>query len=1248
MASASVITWHSVALMGQEKGRRIVKRFSYGERDYAFGQLIATLRRQFKLTQAELAAQLGVSRQAVGEWEAGSSYPTADHLKDFIGLGVQQHAFTTGREVEEIRTLWQAAHQKVLIDESWLQELLSQRHHRLTLVAKEQDEPSSTVKQALIQSTAEPRVDWGDALDVSSFNGREEELAQLSQWIVTERCRVVSVLGLGGIGKSAVATSVMHQVAAHFEVVIWRSLRNAPACSTLLDEFLQVITPQALRDLSAGFEQRLTLLLEGLRHTRVLLVLDNLETLLEENTDTGQMRSGYEDYAQLLRRVAETVHQSCLLLTSREKPIALAPLEGSRAPVRALRLSPLEIAACQQLLAEKEVMGDPSEQRRLIEAYGGNPLALKIVAQTLVELFGSQIAPFLEQGEIVFGGVRELLAEQFARLSGVEQRLLLWLAVLREPVSLEELLAVQAMPLPRATLLETVEALRRRSLVEQGHYPGSFTLQSVVLEFATARLIAEATSEIQQGQLSRLIEQSLIHARSSVYVRQAQVRLMVVPLLLQLRSAYPERMDLEEHLLVLLERLRARADFAQGYGPTNVLALLREQRGHLRGLDLSRLSLRGAYLQGIEMQDTTLSGATLQECAWTSTFGAIWAVAISHDGRYWAAGSRRGEIWVWDQQILHRSWQAHSDVVHALSFSADGRHLASVGYDGMVKLWEVEHGTLLWSGTHTTYISDLAFSPDGSVLASGSTDGKVHLWDAKAGTLLETLPHPQAVFALTWSPDGNVLASFGFDRCVRLWKREQSGLATCVARLSGHTGWGMGLAFSPDGSQLVSASWDHTLKLWEVASREVRQTLIGHSDRVKTVAWSPDGRTVASAGFDHTIRLWDMERSICRMVLHGHTDAVFSLAFLPDSRGLLSGSTDGTLRVWDTESGQCEQILQGYSVSLYDIAWSPDGTNIASGSSDSLVTLWNGDGLTPPRLLQGHHYLVFGVQWSPDGRWLASSGWDNLIQIWDAATGESRQVMRDPDDPYTSFYGVAWSPDGKFLACSNNRQEIQVWKASTGTRQWVAREQPIIARRVAWSPDGTLLVGAGDDGNLSVWSPSNGRLLKQLRGHQGKVNDVAWSGDGKWLASGGGSQDSGEVFVWEIRSWERVQVLSGHLGIVYAVAWSHTGAVLVSGSSDGMLRWWDRHSGECVRACQAHQGAVQQLQVSPDGKWLASCGDDGAIHLWDFEDGNLLRTLRRDRPYERLDISGVKGLTQAQRASLFALGAIEHPPVSDI
>jgi WD40 repeat protein len=99
--------------------------------------------------------------------------------------------------------------------------------------------------------------------------------------------------------------------------------------------------------------------------------------------------------------------------------------------------------------------------------------------------------------------------------------------------------------------------------------------------------------------------------------------------------------------------------------------------------------------------------------------------------------------------------------------------------------------------------------------------------------------------------------------------------------------------------------------------------------------------------------------------------------------------------------------------------------------------------------------------------------------------------------------------------------------------------------------------------------------------------------------------------------------------------------LLVSGGSDGMLRWWNVESGECVRVRKAHQGTIRSLRRSPDGSRLASCGDDGAITLWDLESGEQLRTLRRDRPYERLTIAGIRGLTEAQKATLRALGAIE-------
>src|SRR3989440_611292 len=291
------ITLHGVARVARAERRRLVKRAWYREQDYTFGQLMLTLRTRIGLTQAGLAKLLGISRHAVAEWEAGRSYPTAEHLQTCIALGVQQQAFASGRRAEEIRALWHAAHQKVLLDEAWLQGLLSQQPSPLMEVAADQSRVAAVVSTP--QALRGPWVDWGEALDVPSFYDREQELATLEQWIVEERCRVVSVLGMGGIGKSALAVRVMHRVAAHFEVVLWRSLRDAPSCSALLEACLQVLAPQPLGVVPQSLERRLSLLLLELRSRRVLLVLDNREVLLEAGGVLGRLRPGFEAYGAL-------------------------------------------------------------------------------------------------------------------------------------------------------------------------------------------------------------------------------------------------------------------------------------------------------------------------------------------------------------------------------------------------------------------------------------------------------------------------------------------------------------------------------------------------------------------------------------------------------------------------------------------------------------------------------------------------------------------------------------------------------------------------------------------------------------------------------------------------------------------------------------------------------------------------------------------------------------------------------------
>ncbi len=1219
---------------------------TYGERDFAFGQVMLRLRTAIRLTQVELAQCLGVSRAAVLGWEAGSSYPKAERLKRFIALGVQLQAFPDGREEEEIRALWQAAHQKVLLDVPWLSNLLGERPPPLIPVPREPVERTSASELPGAQPAGR-RVDWDDALDVPSFYGRQTELGTLSQWIVQERCRVVSVLGMGGIGKSALSVTFMHQVSERFEVVLFRSLRDVPSCEVWLADCLQVLSPQPLREVPASLQGRLSLLLKRLRERRVLLVLDNLEALLQEGESGGHYRPGFEGYGRMLRRVGETVHQSCLLVTSREKPADLVPLEGTRSPVRTLRLAGLDASACEQLLSEKGIIGTPEERARLVEAYAGNPLALKVVAETISDLFAGAIGPFLKQSVVIFGSIEELLAEQVARLSTVEQTVLRSLAIAREPLGLEELLTLLVTPPRQGQLLSAVDTLRRRSLIERGNLPGSVTLQSVVLEYMTGLLIAEATSEIVQSRLERLIDHGLSQARASEDVRQMQERLIVAPILARLRSVYPGRAEVEEHLLALFAQLRERADAAQGYGPANLVALLRQQRGHLRGLDLSHLSIRGAYVQGVEMQDATLSGATLRDSVFTEALDATWAVAISRNGQYWAAGSRRGEVRVWREagQTLHLVWQAHTDTVSALAFGPDERLLVSGSWDGTITLWELERGAPLWTVWHTNGVLNLAFTPDGRTLASSGNDATIQIWESQSGTHLQSLQHPGPVFSVAWSSDGRLLASGSSDGRIRVWEIQTTQPAICVAIMAGHTNWIPGLAFAPDGRTLASASLDRTVRLWDLESQRCLHTLERHTGQVIRVAWSRDGHTIASCGLDNTICLWNVERGSYQAVLQGHTAPVYSIAFTPDSKSLLSGSEDGNLRVWDVAHGQCVRLVQSYTVRLYDLDWSPDGTQVASAGTDTLVTVWDVTNGTPLRVLRGHSQIVQGIAWSPNGQYLASCGWDHAIRLWDPATGTCVQVLRDSDHPDNTFRDVAWSPDGRRLASGSFLYGVQVWDVTARIQRWVSRAHTTMIRRVAWSPDGTRLASGGEDGGVRLWDASDGALLETLQGHHGMVVSVAWSPDGSRLASGGGSKGNGELFLWDARSGansgERLHTFADVPSSLLALDWSPPGDLLIGGDSDGRLCWWDVQSGERVRMRQEHQGAVQALRISPDGRRLASCGDDGTIKVWDLESGELLRTLRRDRPYERLNITGVQGLTEAQKATLRALGAIE-------
>ncbi len=1086
--------------------------------------------------------------------------------------------------------------------------------------------------------------DWGEAICVSVFYGRQEELATLEQWIVNDRCRLVALLGMGGIGKTSLSVKLAEQIQDKFEYVIWRSLRDAPPIKAILANLTQFLSNEQApeTDLLESVGNKVSRLIDYLRKHRCLLILDNVESILCSGSRAGQYLEGYEGYGEFLHRVGEATHQSCLVLTTREKPKEVASLEGKALPVRSLRLSGLKEIEGQEIFKIKGISGAEGELRTLVQHYAGNALALKVVATTILDLFDGNSSEFLKQDTTVFGDIRDLLNQQFERLSDLEKEIMYCVAINREPISLPELREDIVSPIPQPKLLEALESLLRRCLIDKAtptlveKNAALFALQPVVMEYVIERLIEQVCEEIVTQKIVLFRCHALLKAQGKDYVRDTQIRLILQPVIDGLFTVFRSQINIEKQLTKILTMLRETSPLEPGYTAGNILNLLCQLKTDLSSHDFSFLTVWQADLRGVNLRHVNFTHANLAKSVFTKTFSSIYSVAFSPDGKVLATSDTNGEICLWQvadgKQLL--TFTGHAGWVRSIAFSPDGSTLESGSTDQTVKLWEVSTGQCLKTlQGHTAWVRAVAFSPDGQILASSGDDQTVRLWDANTGQCLKTLQgHTNWVWSVAFSPDGQTLASSGDDQTVRLWDADTG---QCLKTLQGHTNWVWSVAFSPQGTTLASGSNDQTVKLWNVSTGQCLKTLQGHTAWVRAVAFNPDGQTLASSGDDRTVRLWEVSTGQCLKILQGHTNWVLSIAFSPDGQTLASGCDDQTVNLWDISTGRCLRALQGYSNEVWAVAFSPDGQTLASGCDDQTVRLWNVSTGQCHKTLRGHTHRVRTATFSPDGRTFASSCEDGTVNLWDISIGQCHKTLRG----HTKWVrSVNFSPDGHTLASGSDDQTVKLWNVSTGRiLRTLGHSDGVWS--VAFSPQGTMLASGCNDETVRLWDVSTGQCRKTLQGHTSWVMSVAFSPDGQTLASSGVDKT---VRLWDVSTDQCLKTFQGHTNWVVSVVFSPDGKTLASASIDHTVKVWDVSTGQCLKTLQGHTHWIRSVTFSPDGQTLASGGADETVKLWDVKTGECLKTLLNERPYEGMNITGVTGLTEATIASLKSLGAIDY------
>ncbi|MEM8805650.1 MAG: DUF1822 family protein [Cyanobacteria bacterium P01_G01_bin.38] len=328
------------------------------------------------------------------------------------------------------------------------------------------------------------QTDW-------ALEGYPEGLATLRQWILKDRCRLLSIYGLSGAGKTVLARHLVESIGDQFEQVLWQS--SIPPLNQLVERI-------AGPDAQAPMADPVSAFLEVLAQRACLIVIDAVESILQPGQLAGHYRSGYENYGQLLRRVGELPHRSCLVITGLENPAEIARLSGQSSAVRALHLKSFSETAAVAILAAEQLT-DQNRWPDLIRCYQGNPAALRIASQMIRELFNGNVEAFLAQQSFAFGSINSLLKRSFDRVSQLERDILFWLAGKNQPVSLAILQTEIPLVVNTTEMLEALESLIQRSLLETTQATDGFLflLQPIVKEHVIHQFITQVCGGSPEG-----------------------------------------------------------------------------------------------------------------------------------------------------------------------------------------------------------------------------------------------------------------------------------------------------------------------------------------------------------------------------------------------------------------------------------------------------------------------------------------------------------------------------------------------------------------------------------------------------------------------------------------------------------------------------------------------------------------------------------------------------------------------------
>ncbi|MGB7893365.1 MAG: NB-ARC domain-containing protein [Microcoleus sp.] len=339
------------------------------------------------------------------------------------------------------------------------------------------------------QETANPKQtktlhhDLSEMPELGDFFDRTPELHTLTTWILEQRCRLITLTGISGIGKTSLAVQLVQQIKDEFEYAVWYTLDEFPTLEKFKSNLIQLFSHSEKQDSSLTNQKRLPLI-KYLQNHRCLIVLDDVHNLFCSGELAGKYKPESEEYRTLFKQIEKLSHQSCLMLVGWEQPREVTQVKSQNTSIRTLHLKGLDIAAAREILRDYG-LEESDNSETLIHRYQGNPLWLKSVAN-LIEDLGGGVTELLPNDTILLPeDLKDVLQQQFDRLSELEKQVISLLAKESQPIKRAKLLENDI--IPASDLLNALQSLSRRCLIEQ--QANFYTISPVLRQYAIAQAV---------------------------------------------------------------------------------------------------------------------------------------------------------------------------------------------------------------------------------------------------------------------------------------------------------------------------------------------------------------------------------------------------------------------------------------------------------------------------------------------------------------------------------------------------------------------------------------------------------------------------------------------------------------------------------------------------------------------------------------------------------------------------------------